>query len=167
MLATTHVPENMWVTHFPSTIDVGTQAANVELETVVEELVYAASIYGFLNALGFDPIEARALLEENASLFLRMIDYKYSEKIFEHLYSQKRWLPDIVNEYGEEKTKMLLYTIAVAANDTSACTSSVEHSIDRLLALLIEKKPRSLSCTEKVHLVALLLTTPPPEVTAT
>jgi len=162
------VSESVWTAHFLSTIGVGTQMVDVELEAVVEELVYAASIYGFLDALGFDSVEARALLEEKASLFLRMINYKYSEKIFKYLYSQRRWLPNIVDEYGEEIAKRLLYNIAVAANNASTCTSDVENSIDWLLTLLTEEESKDLSCIEKVHLAALLLTTPPPlEVTAT
>lgn len=166
-MATAHVSENVWTAHFSSTIGVGAQMVNVELEVVVEELVYAASIYGFLDALGFDSVEARALLEEKASLFLRMINYRYSEKIFKYLYSQRRWLPNIVDEYGEEMAKMLLYTVAVAANSTSTCTSDVENSIDWLLTLLAGEEPKDLSCIEKAYLAALLLTTPPPEAIAT
>jgi len=157
----------MWTAHFLSTIGVGAQIVNVELEAVVEELVYAASIYGFLDALGFDSVEARALLEEKASLFLKMINYRYSEKLFKYLYSQRRWLPNIVDEYGEEIAKMLLYTVAVAANSTSTCTSDVESSIDWLLTLLTEEESKGLSCIEKIHLAALLLTTPPLEVIVT
>ena len=166
-MVATHVSEGVWATHFPSTVGVSTQVVDVELEAAIEELVYAASIYGFLDALGFDSVEARAMFEEKASLFLRMIGYKYSEKIFKYLHGQKRWLPNIVNEFGEETAKMLLYTVAVAANSTPTCTSDVEYSIDSLLALLTEEEPKNLSCIEKAHLAALLLTTPPSEVIAT
>ena len=62
---------------------------------------------------------------------------------------------------------MLLYTVAVAVNNTSTCTSDVENSIDWLLTLLTKEKPKGLSYIEKAHLAALLLTTPPLEVTAT
>ncbi|HIP85464.1 MAG TPA: hypothetical protein EYH26_02935 [Pyrodictium sp.] len=166
-MATTHVPENTQVTHFLPTIDIGVQVVDAELETVIDELVYVASIYGFLDALDLDSIEARALFEEKAALFLKAIGYRYSKEIFKYLYSQKRWLPDIVNEFGEEKAKMLLHVIATTTNNAIMCTSDIEYGIDSLLTLLMEEEPKSLSCVEKAYLAALLLTTPPPEVTAT
>lgn len=166
-MATTHVSENAQIPHFLSTINASAQAVGAKLEAVVEELVYAASIYGFLDALNLSSIEARAMFEERASLFLEAIGYRYSKKIFRYLYSQRRWLPDIVNEFGEETAKMLLYAVAIATNNMIACTSDIEYSIDLLLTLLMEEEPKDLSCIERAYLAALLLTTPPLEVMAT
>jgi len=161
-LATTHTVEGTWVSHPSPTLDAQVDA---ELEMVVEELVYAASIYGLLDALGIDSVEARALFEEKAAMFLKAVNYKYSEKIFKYLYRQKRWLPTIVNEFGEEIAKTIVYSIIAAAKGET-CTNVVEYSLDTSLALLVEEEPNDLSCTEKAYLAALLLTTPPPEVTA-
>ncbi|HIP65329.1 MAG TPA: hypothetical protein EYH08_02220 [Pyrodictium sp.] len=161
-MATTHTVEGTWVSHPSPTLDAQVDA---ELEMVVEELVYAASIYGLLDALGIDSVEARALFEEKAAMFLKAVNYKYSEKIFKYLYRQKRWLPTIVNEFGEEIAKTIVYSIIAAAKGET-CTNVVEYSLDTSLALLVEEEPNDLSCTEKAYLAALLLTTPPPEVTA-
>jgi len=98
-------------------------------------------------------------------MFLKAVNYKYSEKIFKYLYRQKRWLPTVVNEFGEQIAKTMLYSI-IAATKSETCTNVIEYNLDSSLTLLVEEEPKDLSCIEKAYLAALLLTTPPLEVMA-